>query len=314
MKTTSLTCLILVSLVTSVFAENAKSIVTKGGASKEVYIQLASNKGISFFEDTRTTKATTMALKDIDSIFFFRPKEFQEGLEFFNEGDFAKAKKSFISCKEKYAKMAPLSENYFSRAYFYEMECARRERKFDEVIKLEKGFRDDVIKNENHLNQIKLYAFWKAYHQKDWKRLVQMERTWDGAKLPGYQKAQIAYCYGVGLEETGDVKGALIQFNSVLALSEFKEMELVLEAGTRIMDIHLADESVEDCLKSQATDDPDRKSKAFATLLEAASIARLWDKSVGVKKLPTKYSKLVSIKPDRPKAEKEEKASKEEKK
>jgi len=225
MKTTLLIPSILVSLVVPVFAEPAKSVITTADGSKTVFIDNASDKGISYLQNPNS---------------------------------------------------------------YYEMESVRREQNYAELGKLLNSFRPDSLVNENYLTQLQIYPYWEAYDMKAWKRILQMYGAWDKKKLPGYQKAQISYCYGMALMETGNKPDALLEFNKTIALSEYKELELVLKAGGRIMDIMLEDKALLDCLATHKTAKADMSSRAYLRLLEAHSIAKFWDESTAASSLPVK--------------------------
>lgn len=303
MKTTLLIPSILVSLVVPVFAEPAKSVITTADGSKTVFIDNASDKGISYLQNPNSTKPEAVSRKDVKSIFFYRPSEFQNGLEAFNSSKFGVAKAAFAECKKKYSKLNKLPQNYSVRAAYYEMESVRREQNYAELGKLLNSFRPDSLVNENYLTQLQIYPYWEAYDMKAWKRILQMYGAWDKKKLPGYQKAQISYCYGMALMETGNKPDALLEFNKTIALSEYKELELVLKAGGRIMDIMLEDKALLDCLATHKTAKADMSSRAYLRLLEAHSIAKFWDESTAASSLPVKYKKLLQVKKPMPKEE-----------
>jgi len=297
MKKSLLIPSLYLSLVVSSIAEPAKSVITTDAkGSQTVYIQTASDKGLAYLANPKSTSPEQIARNKVTSIFFYRPSEFQNGLEAFNSGKFGVAKAAFQECKKKYAKLAKLPQNYSVRAAFYEMECVRREQNYAELGKLLDEFRPDNLVNENYLTQLQIYPFWEAYNKKAWKRILQMSTTWKEKKLPGYQKAQISFCYGMALKETGNTQDALLEFNKAIALSEFKEVELVLTAGEQVMEIHLADPLVSKCLATHKTPEPDMKTREYLRLLEAHSIAKYWEKSSASRPLPTKFKKLLDVK------------------
>ncbi len=313
MKLPSLTSTLLMSLLLSSHAEPARAVITMvGDGSKEVYINAASDKGLAYLETPSSTSPVQIARSKVDSIFFYRPSTFHNGLEAYNDGKFSVAAAAFEECKKTYDKIKKLPQNYGTLAAFYELECARRERRFDDLDKLLNAFRPDALVNENQLAQLQIYPFWQAYAKKDWKRLNKMITQWGDKKLPGYQRAQVAFCYGMALKETGEVQAAKDQFNKVLVLSEYKEMELVIDAGEQLIELTLSDQKIQDCLASQGKSDADTTSFAYLKLLEAASIARFWDTCESGKAFPSKYKKLLSIKRPAPVAAPEPAASEEE--
>ena len=293
-KTIIFTLLGALTLSVSAETTNARAVVTdRDGKSREIYVITASEKAILYLANARSTSQETMLRRSVDSIFFYRPSSYQKALEAYNSGKFSVAAAGFKACKEEYIKTKLLPQNYSSRAAFYELECARRQGKYDELATLLDEFRPDSLVNENYITQLEIYPFWEAVGKKQWKRIKQISPSWDKKKLPGFQRAQVAYCVGLALKEMGELDEALMRFNEALALSELKEIELVQNSAEMAIEVILADEAVQACEKSQSTSKPDQGSRAYLNLLEAVAIAKFWDGCESGRPLPTKYKKLL---------------------
>lgn len=295
MKKTTLSFLI-VSLGFAV-AEPAKTLVNIDDKELDIYITAATPKGIAYRDNPIAKLDRAVDRKKVRGLYFYRPTEFQNGIEAYNDGKFSVAKAAFSECKTKFAKIDKLPQNYSISAAFYEMECARRMRELGTLAKLQKAFRPDTVVNENYLNQLQIYPFWELYHKASWDKLTQMYDKWKQKKLPGYQKAQLAYCYGSALKELGKKEEAVLQLTTAIALSEYKEPELIADAADKIIEILLADPQVEEALKAK---EQDESSKGYQKLLEAASVARTWESLKNVRTIPQKYKRITKFKPKQP--------------
>ena len=281
------------------YADAAKVVINmKDGSSKSSLLVRADKAKVFYIDNVNDTTESAISRDNIESIFFYRPSSFHKGLESYKLGKFNEAKAAFQTCKKEYQGLKILLGNYSVLASFYEMECARRSGDLESLDKLLDSFRPEALINENFINQLSIYPFWNAVKSRSWDKMLLLAKQWDKKKLPAYQRAQVSYCHALALQAKGEEEESLLKFNEVLALSNLKEVDLVENACEKIIDTILAKPGTMDVKKKLRTDKAKKNSTAYYQLLEAASVARLWNNLTNqTRKLPSKYKDLLEITP-----------------
>lgn len=276
----------------------AKAIITNpAGASKQVFLTSTDKKTITYLDTPQDKSPDQFERKDVKSIFFFRPSSFQKGFDAIQNGKFDLAVTHFAKCKDEYKKLNSLKGNYSVISAFYEMESTRRSGNLEGFGQLLDEFRPETLTNENHIQQLEIYPFWNALQAKSWKKIDQLAKQWTTKKLSGSHKAQISYCHGLAYDGLGQKEEALFKLNEVIVFSQLKERELVINAAQKIIDIILSEPSVEEALKTVGTRKENKTTREYRKLIEAASVAKLWDNLSAVqgRSLPSKYKKLLKV-------------------
>jgi len=275
----------------SIPVKDGKPIIT------DVTIEELNDKDITFIDTTSTKRK--YALEDTLSVFIYRPEIYTDALEAYHDGDLKAAQKMFSKCKTDFQLFKNTENSYPLLASFYEMECARRLGDYKTLDNLQKLFIPKNLKIESHRSQVEVYTAWEAYNGKDWSRLLAMMPEWEKKNITATQRAQLEYCFGAALMETGEINRARVAFSSSLALNQFKEPELFILAAKRGIDSILADKRV-DTIKSKVLggEEITDPTRTYYKLLEAVSIARMWDEHVDSlpEKLDPKYEDLLKIK------------------
>lgn len=291
--------ILLATLTTLGFSQElSKAVINKkDGNSKQILLKRADKTALYYVDNARDTTETAFPLTDIESIFFYRPSSYNKAIDLYNQGEFDLAKVEFTKCKEEYSSLKNLDGNYAMLSAFYEMECARRKGDLETLNTLLDAFRPDAIVNENVLTQLSIYPFWEAARNESWDRLILIAEQWDKKKIPGSQRAQVAYCHALALEGKGDIENALLKFNEVIALSELKEVEVIENACDKIIALILADEENKERFDLIGEKDAETKSRSYYQLREASSIAKLWDGMTSqTRPLNPKYASLLKLK------------------
>lgn len=291
--------ILLAALTTLGFSQElSKAVINKkDGNSKQILLKRANKTALYYVDNVRDTTETAFPLTDIESIFFYRPSSFNKAIDLYNQDDFDLAKVEFTKCKEEFSSLKNIDGNYSKLSSYYEMECARRKGDLETLNTLLDAFRPDAIVNENALTQLSIYPFWEAVRNESWDRLILIADQWNKKKIPGSQRAQVAYCHALALEGKGDTDNALLKFNEAIALSELKEVEVIENACDKIISLILADEANKERFDLIGEKDAETKSRAYYQLREASSVAKLWDgMTAQTRPLNPKYASLLKLK------------------
>ena len=287
---------LLSSLVLLAHASIARVyIVKKNGKAKRAYLSKVSKKAITYIDNPKDTSGSEVLKEEVQTIFFYQPKSFAKALALFNNYRFQDAYDLFTDCKMKYKPYDALDGNYSTIAGFYELECVRRLGDLARLDQLLNDFRPAPLLDENHLTQLAIYPFWHAVHTASWERLLTLAPQWENKKLPGTQRAQIAFCHALALEALGEREGALLKFHEALAVSDLKEQNLISKACAKIIFLITEQKEVLEYLKLPL-DTRSQSSRLYHEVLAASSVAKLWSQlSHSGSSFPSEYQPLLKI-------------------
>ena len=289
----------LTSIVLPLSAETlARAIVISGGRSDEVLLTKASKTQLFYKNRARDTADRTIDRNLVSNVYFFRTESYQRAFEAYAKGEFKIAKELFKGCKEEFATFDSIPGDYSSLSAYYEMECARRLGDLEASMTLFKSFRPEKLINESQRSQLEIYSIWENVSAESWDKVLTLARLLEKKKLPGYQQAQISYCQGLAYQGKGEKDQAIAKYNEGIALSEFREPELIENASEKIIDILLQNEKVGELLKKAGKIKEENKfDQAYQDLKQASALALVWDSLTNqTRDLPSKYKKLLKVK------------------
>ena len=274
-------------------------LIYEDGTSDNAYIVAATRSEIRYRPTPQAIDTTDMKLSELQSVYLLEPKMFREAMELYQSRKYAEAKELFIKVKEIYKPTAALDNNYSTLAGFYELECMRRLGDLEGLAKGVEAFRKEGLMREHHLKQLEIYIFWDALRNKSWQRLVSLGEARLAEKLPSYQRAQVAFCVANAYEALKQDSKALNAYNTAMVADLGATEEIAEKSALAIMRIHQANPEVQLAIKLWGSPDENKNSTGYLHLQEAASVAALYNLTLGGgKKLPSTFVPLLKFKPD----------------
>ncbi len=303
-----LTSLAFLASLGSLFAELQEAyMIMPDETFSTIYLESADEKRVAYRETRQSVDRKVIARSKYSSLYIFEPASFRQAMDDFRRFDYEKAIEGFKTVQEDYANLRDLPNNFASRAEFYECECLRLMGKYDEMVKLKATYRFKNLLYTNEKRQLELYKFWEAVQNKSWQRLVTLGKEYMEKPLPGPEKAQVAYCYGLALGEMQQLNPALNALGMAVTADFNPHKEMSRMAMVRSLELLYADPDFQRELAAWGTDDAIEGSSGQARILEAGRIAKYYNSIfVTGPKIDKKYSDLISYLPDDEKPEGEE--------
>lgn len=164
-------------------------------------------------------------------------------------------------------------------AAFYELECQRKLGDLDGLAKALLTFAKAPALGGHRLRQLEIDALWDAVRTKSWDRLESLATQRLHPRLPGDQRAQVAYCHGLAMENLGRPLEALAAYNIAMTADAGASEEVARPAALGVLRIHLADSEVRAALTG--TPEAAREGPGVFQLKEAAAVAFLFELTLG---------------------------------
>ena len=274
-------------------------LVEKDGAFKQIWLIAATKDAIRY----RTTEVAIDALDgkiaDFGSVYVFEPREYAAAMDLYQARKYTEAKAKFIAVKERYKPLQQMENSHAALATFYEIECLRKLGDLEGMSAALQKFIKEPLTRESQLRQFEVYVFWDAVRTKSWDRLNILAKERANARLPGDQRAQVAYCHGLALEGLNRPADALFAYATAMTADSGASEEIVRQATLRVLAIHKADPEVQNAIKVWGTDDENKNGKGYTNLIEAAAVAALFELSLGAgTPLPAIYKTFLKYKAD----------------
>lgn len=266
-------------------------LVRSDGSSLKVWTVAATKTQIRYRETEVAVDTVDARLSDFASIYQYEPAEFAAALDLYQARKYADAMAKFIAVKERFKSLIQMPDNYATLAAFYELECLRRMGDLEGLSAALQKFVKDPISQETRLRQLELYVIWDAVRTKSWDRVDTLCREREKVKLPGDQRAQVAYCHGLALEGLNRPQEALLAYQTAMVVDGGSSEEISRQAALQLLGIFKKDEGVQTAIKLWETPEENKNSKGYAALLEAAAVAKLYEMSLGAgQPLPKDYT------------------------
>lgn len=178
-------------------------------------------------------------------------------------------------------------------AAFYELECQRKLGDLDGLAKAIRKFVKNPALGGERLRQLEIDSLWEAARTKSWDKLDSLAKPRLLERLPGDQRAQVAYCHGLALENLALPLEALNAYNTAMTADAGASEEIARQAALGVLRIHLADAEVQAAL----TGPPETtlESPGVSQLKEAAAVAALFELTLGAgTPLPAEFKKFLT--------------------
>lgn len=273
-------------------------LIYDDGTSDNIFIVGATKTMIRFKSQPQSIDTEDINISTVQAVYILEPKMYRQAMELYQSRKYAEAKDLFAQVKAMYKPTAALDNNYSTLGAFYELECMRRLGDLEGLSKALEGFRKDGLTREHHLRQLEIYVFWDAVRTQSWDRLVALGESRLQEKLPSYQRAQVAFCVAQAYEALKQSSKALNAYNIAMVSDVGATEEIAEKSAVAIMRIHQASPEVQLAIKLWGTEDENKSSTGYLHLQEAASVAALYDLTLGGgKKLPNEFVPLLKYKP-----------------
>ncbi len=155
------------------------------------------------------------------------------------------------------------------------MECLRKLGDLDGLATALKTFSRGPLSRDYQNDQLELYVLWDAVRTKNWDRLLALTAGRASERLPGQQRAQVAWCEGLALENLGRPEEALVSYQISITADAGNSEEITSQAALRVLAIYHKDAEVRAVLAGKENAGGQMK------LAQARAIAAMFELSLG---------------------------------
>ena len=269
-------------------------LIRTDGSSEPAFLLTATKVSIRYRSTKEDTEIHDKKISELAKINLTEPAEYRTALDLFQARRYAEAKEIFAELKTRFEPVSTLPGNPGTLSAFHELECFRKLGDLEGLSAALQKFNKDPLVQENHQRQIEMYIFWDSVRTKNWSRLEALAKERQKQRLPGFQRAQVAYCHALALEGLSRPHEALDAYDAALTADIGASEEICRKAALAILRIHLGDPAVKEALKRpDALPDP-KTEPVGARIAEARAVARLFQVSLGSgEALPPEYQILL---------------------
>jgi len=269
-------------------------LIRSDGTSQPAFLLTATKVSIRYRLSEEDTEIHDSKITDLAKIHLTEPAEYRTALDLFQARRYEEAKEFFAELKTRFEPVSTLPDNPGTLSAFHELECFRKLGDLEGLSAALQKFNKDPLVRENHQRQIEMYIFWDAVRAKNWGRLEALAKDRLKERLPGFQRAQVAYCHALALEGLGHPREALDAYDSALTADIGASEEICRKAALAILRIHLADPAVKEAMKKPDSLPDEKTSPLGARIAEARAVAKLFQLSLGSgEALPAEYQVLL---------------------
>lgn len=276
--------------------ETTALLADRSGAPTEIHLLSATGKTLRY-RIGASKEVTEGPIPDGGTLFIPEPPDFSEAMDLYQARKFTEAKARFVAVKQHFSPVRALKNNPAALAAFYELECLRKLGDLDGLAAALQGFSKDALTDETQLRQMELYLLWDAVRAKNWELAERLANERAKTRLPGEQRAQVAWCHGLAVENLGRPREALFLYQTAMTADAGASIEIARQAALRVLAIHKADPTVQAAIKAWGTKEENKTTQGRADLLEAAAVARLFELALGGgTPLPAEHKNLPAFK------------------
>jgi hypothetical protein len=304
MKHLILPLLLIPALTIPAFSQafEAEAILSKpnDGGTFRAWILAATKTQIRY----KTTKVSTdfvdARTADFATVFLVEPPDYAAAIDLYEGRKYKEAQEAFAAVKERCKPIAVMPDNFYTLAAFHEMECFRHLGDYEGLAAVLKTFLKAPLTRANQLRQLDLYIMWDAVRAAAWDRVLIIASERDEEVLPGYQRAQVAYCKALALDNLGRGREAVIEYSIAMTADSGASEILTQQAGLKALGVYQKDPEVQVAIQNWGTKDENKNSTGYTRLTEAAALAVFYEKYLNLgKPLPAElkaFTKYVAAK------------------
>jgi hypothetical protein len=271
----------------------AAFLIEKDAAPKKIELVAATRTSIRYQVPGGSRDGLDFVLHDGDVVQVGEPEDFTASMNLYRARRYQEARAKLVTVKDRYRPIEGLEDSISTLAAFYEMECLRKEGYLEALATALQKFSKGPLSREYQSRQLELYVLWDAVRTKSWERLESLAKERANVRLPGDQRAQVAYCLGLALEGLGRPGEALISYNTAITADAGASEVVTRQAALRILAIYHDDPAVKAAVKLGKNGNPDPPSSGAVKLIQAQSVARLFELSLGAGlPLPSEFAEF----------------------
>lgn len=302
MKTIRLTAALLAALASVAIAQTPFQtpalLIREDGSAQRAWLTSATNSQLTYRETAVATETANARVLDYKTIFLYEPREFAEAMDFYQARKYQEAREKFAAVKERFKPVYAVENSHAALAAFYELECLRKLGDLDGLASALQKFDKSPLTRDTQLRQLELYVLWDAVRAKDWATLEGLAREKAKTRLPGDQRAQVAYLHGLALEGLARPQEAMFAYQTAITADAGASEDIARQAALRVMAIHNADPDVQRAMRAWGTPQENKNSAGYSKLVEASAVARMFSESFGAgAPLPNEFKDLLKYEP-----------------
>ncbi len=253
-------------------------LIEEGREPRKIELVAATGNAIRYRDPHGSADVLDFVIKEGVTVQVIEPREFTAAMDLYRARRYEEARKQFVEVKEHHRPVEGMEDSYSTLAAFYEMECLRREGDLKGLAAALQKFSKGPLSREYQNRQLELYVLWDAIRTKSWERLEALAGEWAAMRLPGDQRAQVAWCEGLALEGLGKPDEALIFYQTAITADAGASEEITREAALRILAIYQADPEVQAAIRRRGDVEP---AGGQMKLAQAEAVAALFELSLG---------------------------------
>ncbi len=280
------------------FQTPAFLISENGSTFQRVWIVSATKTNVRYRETEISTQIEESRINRFDTIFIQEPPDYSKAIDLYQGRKYSEARELFAKIKETYSPVATIENNPSTLAAFHEMECLRKLGDLEGLATALRGFDKSALTREYQLRQIELYLMWEAVRGENWEQVEKIVEERAKSRLPGDQRAQLAYCHALALEATDRQQEAVAAYHRAMVADSAASEEISRPAVLRVLAILTAKPEVKRAIQFWGKPEQNTAGPGYNQLLEAASLANLYLMSLGGgEPLPEPFKDLPGFRP-----------------
>ncbi|HEX7260902.1 MAG TPA: tetratricopeptide repeat protein [Luteolibacter sp.] len=220
-------------------------------------------------------------------------REFAVAIDFYQGRKYREAKAMFGEIQHRLKATKSPDRDASTLAAFYEMECLRKLGDLDGLAAALRAFPKEPSFGGHRLRQLEINTLWDAVRTKSWERVESLANARLQERLPGDQRAQVAYCFGLALENLGRPLEALNAFHLAMTADAGASEEIARHSALHVLGIHHADPEVRAIISPLGIGE-NQNSPGVSRLKEAAAMAELFEFTLGAgMPLPAEFMEFL---------------------
>ncbi len=270
--------------------------------AEQVFILAVTPASVAYKYNAGDAEPEVKKMAEVDTVFLYDPADYLTALDLFEGRKYAEAKDAFAKVKEKYGKRYPgIPNNPGTMAAFYELECLRKLSDLEGLRVALQSFKKDNLTRKVPLQQLEIYVLWDAIRANLNQEAVKIAEGYKGKRLPGHQRAQIAYCYGRALEGLNKpASEILLAYQTALTADAGASEVIARDAALRSLEILHQDEELKEAIKTFKESEGKELIRGFTKAMEAAGLCQMFQIQLGSgEPLPAKYRYFLDYTPEK---------------
>ena len=267
--------------------------------AEEVFLMAVTKNHVAYKFRAEDAQPDIKRREEIDSIFLYDPADYLQALDLYESGQYEEAMKAFVVVKERCTRLYPgIPNNPGVMSGFYELECLRKLNHLEGLRRALQDFNQEALTSRVALQQIELYELWDAIRAGRNQDALVIADRYAGKRLPGDQRAQVAYCRGRAMEELMYLDHrVLMAYQTAITADAGASEQITRDAILRSLEILHGDEQAKDALRHFQQANGAEMILGFTKVMEAAGLCAVYEDQFG--RVPAKYRHYLEFTPEK---------------